>query len=497
MSVNKIRIMQLSDIHFHESSDGDTGNYRHSINCLKKIQIELEEESPDILVVSGDITNIGDKISLERAYQWLNDKIYVDGDYYGLECQKKNIPVVLVPGNHDAFNASSSGANYKRWQSSLENFYSVFHEHTFSNRMGIDYQWYSKGETKLFICRVDSCYLGDNETEHLPGRLSLSRIAKGNFSKEQSVEILKTYDNGLKGELLKSDGSTISSGEFMSSLKILVMHHYLFEPNDEKAEQLLHINDKRTVFQNIAMSDFDILLCGHKHIADVHKFSYKDHFDQRGKVRLAFNHVRRSLGISSLPLKKDEESGRSLGKLFRFLIGFLVLSKKNTNGLTPDHTNEIIRILELSLDNPSILREELRKYLKKKSDVKQAGLFEEEEVRELHEKIKEAFSSDQRRKLSLAAISLKGLIEKLGGRPFVQLIAGSSAKSSENSSRSRALNTFVVFHDNSREGTNFAYKRHLWDSLATASDGSSGSFMSPLEGDFFFPNDRIAHLCDD
>lgn len=45
MSDGSIRLMQLSDIHFHESSDGNTDNYRHSINCLKKIQGEFERES--------------------------------------------------------------------------------------------------------------------------------------------------------------------------------------------------------------------------------------------------------------------------------------------------------------------------------------------------------------------------------------------------------------------------------------------------------------------
>lgn len=444
--------------------------------------------------MSGDITNIGDRISLERAYQWINDRIYVDGDYYGLGCQKKNIPVIAVPGNHDAFNASSSGANYKRWQSSLENFYSVFHDHTFSNRMGVGYEWFSSGDTNIFICRLDSCYLGDSETEHLPGKLSLSRVAKGNFSKEQSAEILKLYDQGIRGELTKKDSSRISAGDFLSSLKILVMHHYLFEPPDEKAEELLHIKDKRTVFQNIAMSDFDILLCGHKHVADVHKYSYKDHFDERGKVRIAFNHVRRSLGISSLPLLKDEDNGQNMGKFLRFLLGFLVLSKREKGSLNAEHTNEIINILHRSLENPLILRDELRSYLKKKSDISQAGIFDDDEIRELHEKIRDTFSSDQRKRLSSAAITLKGLIERLGGRPFVQLIAGSSAKSSENSNRSRALNTFEVMHDPEREGTSFAYKRFLWDSEATAPDGSKGNFMSPLDGDFFFPNDRIAAL---
>ncbi|WP_347905978.1 metallophosphoesterase [Pseudomonas purpurea] len=114
MPDSTIKFAQLSVIHFYEPPDGQVDNYRRSLNCLKKIQAELEHDKPDYLLVTGDITNIGDNISLERAYQWIEDKIYVDGDYYGLQCQARGIHVILVPENHDAFNAQSHGSNLKR-----------------------------------------------------------------------------------------------------------------------------------------------------------------------------------------------------------------------------------------------------------------------------------------------------------------------------------------------------------------------------------------------
>lgn len=486
---SSLRVAQLSDIHFYETSDGEPGRYRHSINCLKKIQLAFEEKVPDLLVVSGDITNIGDKLSLERIYQWINDKIYVDGDYYGLECAERKIPVVAVPGNHDAFNAPSHGSNYKRWQSSLVNFYSVFHDHIFPSREGVDYSWHSRGETKVFVCRVDSCYLGDNETDHLPGSLSLDIIAKGNLSKQQSTVILKLYDKGIRGELKDSGGNLIPAGEFLASLKILVMHHYLFEPPDVKAESLLQMADKKAVFQNIAMSDFDVLLCGHKHIADVHQYSYMDHFDPRGKVRLAFNHVRRSLGISSLPLNSPD--GKQQSRFVRFVLAFLMLSKTKGGGLTQDHTDEIIEILEKALKHPEVLRKELQRYMRQKNVVAQAGLFDDDEIRELQSRIREKFSSEQRKDLAVAAASLKGVVERLGGRPFVQLIAGSSAKQSETNARARALTFFEIEFDSQRSGTQFTYERHLWSETAEASDGTSGNFTEPLKGEYFFSNDRV------
>lgn len=493
MSESTLRIAQLSDIHFYEASDGIVDNYRHSMNCLKKIQAALEADKPDCLIITGDITNIGDKLSLERIYQWIQDKIYVDGDYYGLQCKARGIHVILVPGNHDAFNASSHGSNLKRWQSSLSNFYAVFHQHVFPDGESVDYMWLTKGKTNLFVCRVDSCYLGDPETEHLPSSLSFSRVAKGSFSRDQSKKILSLYDKGLRGELLDLDGNAILAGDFMQSLKILVMHHYLFEPPDSKAEALLHINDKKTVFQNIAMSDFDLLLCGHKHIADIHTYSYLDHFDPRGKIRLAFNHVRRSLGISSLPLGSDI-NGRLQNRFVRFLLGFLVLSKTGGGALTNENTSEIIEILGRSLSSPDVLRDELRRYVQKRDEVRQAGLFDDEEIRELQERIKGSFSAEQRKQLVRSAVSLKGLIERLGGRPFGQIIAGSSAKRSETGERARALNMYDIAFDYDRQGISFAYGRQLWLEDSVASDGTRGAFANALKGEILFPYNRVAAL---
>jgi len=285
----------------------------------------------------------------------VHDKIYVDGEYYGLECSQSGITPIIVPGNHDAFNAPTHGSNYHRWQTSLENYYAAFPEYRFADpKSSVDFRWISKGDTNIFICRLDSCYLGDDETEDLPGALSIDRVAKGRFSRAQSEQLLHIYDQALLGELRDSFGNVITAGAFMRSLKILVMHHYLFEPSDTRAQPLLQVADKRAVFQNLAMSDFDVLLCGHKHIADVQVLSYLDHFDPRARVRLAFNHVRRSLGICSLPIRSDEE-GHLFGRMYRFLLAALYLSKTKGKGLTDKHANEILSVLERGLEHPSVL----------------------------------------------------------------------------------------------------------------------------------------------
>ncbi len=480
-----IRIAHLSDIHFYESSDGAASRYRHSLDCLREIEKLLNSESPDFVVVTGDITNIGDTLNLERAYQWIHDKIYSSGEYYGLECVAKNRGVMIVPGNHDAFNAPKSGADLKRWQSGLTNYYSVFHAHKPDDgKYGVNYRWISRGNEQIFACLLDSCYLGDPETDHLTTTITIDKIGKGKISKKQSEQILSLYDSGLRGELQDDLGNMIPSGQFLASIKLIVMHHYLFEPSDSRAEPLLQLNDKKAAFQNIAMSDFDVLLCGHKHIADVQLLSYSDKFDPRAKIRLAFNYVRRSLGMRSLPLSYDED-GNIPAKLFRLLLGVLVLSKTKGAPLTDKHVEEIIAILARSIESPSILKDELFKYLNSRSEVRQAGLFDKQEILDLYSRIKKSFSPQQRKNLNFAANKLGSVISHLSGRPFAHIMSASSAKVSEVGTRHRAVSMYDITNTPSDNGYRLISRRFSWDE-------STNSFVKALQQDIVFPHARVA-----
>ncbi|WP_080407055.1 metallophosphoesterase family protein [Burkholderia ubonensis] len=482
-----MKIMHISDLHFHESVDGNARKYRHSLACLKGIERLLDEHSPTHLVVTGDITNIGDKLSLERAYQWIHDQIYSDGEYYGLRADKRELIPLIVPGNHDAFNAPTTGSELKRWQSSLSNFYSVFHRYQWKDAQnGVMYRWQQDGTVSVLFCSVDTCYLGDPETERLGNTLSLDRVAKGRLSRRQSASILSLFDKGMSGELEDPNGMTISSGEFLSALKILVMHHYLFEPADSRAEPLLQMSQKRTVFQNLAMSDFDVLLCGHKHIADIHVSTYSDNFDRRGQVRFAFNYLRRILGIKALPLGADED-GRKLNKALRLVIGLLAFTKGKGKPLDDASTREIIGILERSLSNPLVLKEELFRHLTTQDESGQAGLFDEAEMHELYSKIKDRFDRNDRRNLNDAANRLRGIISHLSGRPFAHIMSASSAKSSESGTRHRAVNIYEVFNSEESAAYLFQTTRYSWDQ-------ESHSFAKPLQQSITFPRTRGLHM---
>jgi predicted phosphodiesterase len=481
-----MKIVHISDLHFHESTDGNAGKYRHSLACLKDIERLLDEHTPTHLVVTGDITNIGDKINLERAYQWLHDQIYSDGEYYGLHTVKRGLTTLIVPGNHDAFNAPTTGSEFKRWQSSLSNFYSVFHQYSWKDaENGVMYRWHEDDTVAVLFCSVDSCYLGDPETEHLGETLSLDRVAKGRLSRRQSASILSLFDKGMSGELETPSAGKIPSRRFLSALKVLVMHHYLFEPANTRAEPLLQMHQKRTVFQNLAMSDFDVLLCGHKHIADIHVSTYSDNFDRRAQIRLAFNYVRRILGIKSLPLGIDE-NGRRLSKLFRLVIGLLAMVKSKGRPLDDASTREIFSVLERSLTNPVVLKEELLKYLTTQDESGQAGLFDATEMNELYSKIKERFDQNDRKSLNEAANRIRGILSHLSGRPFAHIMSASSAKASEEGTRHRAVNIYEITNASAEAGYLFKTTRFSWDPQVH-------KFVRAFQQDVAFPTTRGLH----
>ncbi len=438
---------------------------------MRKIQPIFDDEKPDVLLVTGDLANIGDQNNLDRVNQWIHDKINVNAEFYGLQAKEKDCEVIIVPGNHDAFNARSSGHNWKRWQSALINYYKAFPEYALGDK-GVSYRWVEKGDTKLFVCMVDSTYLGDPETKGLSHALNFSRVAKGKFSQEQCAQILTLYDQGTKGDLRDKNGERISQASFLASFKMLVMHHYLFEPSESTATPLLHIKQKQSVFQNLAMADFDALFCGHKHISDFKSFVYLDHFEPRGKIRYAFNHIRRVLGIKSLPLKVSETEGKAVRKAWRFLLSILYLNHAGDDGITEKKADEIIEKLEEGLRDKRAIKDEVLEYLLKQRTGRATGLFERDEIITLHRQIMKRFHGSEKKDLWRLSESIRPLVAKLASRPFAQVVAGSACKSSAVESRARSFNAYEIESLIEQEKYKLTVKRYSWNH--SASEGEEG-----------------------
>ncbi len=71
-------------------SDFHVGSYHFVANLMQRTVLELNELQPDLIVITGDLTNEGFR------QEYMTAKSYIDD----LECPR----VVVVPGNHDSRN---------------------------------------------------------------------------------------------------------------------------------------------------------------------------------------------------------------------------------------------------------------------------------------------------------------------------------------------------------------------------------------------------------
>ncbi len=82
LSKSPITIAHISDFHI--------GSYHFVSNLLNRTIQELNELKPDVVIVSGDLTNEGYRQEYNTARAYLNN----------LDCER----VIIVPGNHDSRN---------------------------------------------------------------------------------------------------------------------------------------------------------------------------------------------------------------------------------------------------------------------------------------------------------------------------------------------------------------------------------------------------------
>lgn len=232
------RLAHLSDLHF---SSGVYAHavHEHSIVRLRGVERFFSDTTFDRVLVTGDLTNAGDPDSLLRARTWLfSDFETAPNDRIGLRLDPKR--VIVVPGNHDAFNCRShSPKPLSLWQKSLDNYNTIFEEHSLRHPQSVRFDWVEKEGVGLFIVYADTSYIGDGELDDLPSFVhplkGLPDMAKGKFTRAQTEQILEWFDRGVRGKLTAPGANEhIPRQQFMDSLKIMVAHHYLFEAPGQK-----------------------------------------------------------------------------------------------------------------------------------------------------------------------------------------------------------------------------------------------------------------------
>lgn len=105
-----LAIQVVSDLHYlaeslrddgesflRYASGGDGKNLQEISLLLETLTKQVERETPQVLVISGDLTNNGEKASHEELAQYLQ------------RMEKTGTQVLVIPGNHDLLNPHARG----------------------------------------------------------------------------------------------------------------------------------------------------------------------------------------------------------------------------------------------------------------------------------------------------------------------------------------------------------------------------------------------------
>jgi hypothetical protein len=457
------RIAHISDLHLTPGMGPNT-THSHSVKRLSVLSQYFHDNEFDKVIITGDLTNRGDEDSLLVAYSYIFDEVLVQAPTVKIGLKLPLEKVIVVPGNHDAYDCrDSNGPQLLLWQKSLENFNKQFLSFKFSTEnFGCRYYWIPKGDGALFIVAVDSCFLGDPTLRHVPSIRSaaisqISKPARGKLSTRQSEQLLKWYDLGVHGKLPNNFEETqtpngavpqlIPKDQFARSFKIIAMHHYLFRPSKPVVDDdvFLKTNCRDIVFKNIALADFDMLLCGHKHQPDLGDTKYGKHFDDRARVRYLLNLFRRLTGSYSLPFQLSDDKRSPLTKAFS------ELSHTLTSRLRPQYGAKYIDSLVEALRKALVKPDSLEKYVEEAvRDHGYNGCLEipREELQDMRKRLDNEFSAVERKALSNHFTSVMSRhLKFLESRPFLHCMSASTTKEGSPLSYSRGFNTYEISMD--------------------------------------------------
>lgn len=474
MAETQFLLAHISDLHFSAGTVQNAPGHSHSIELLRGLEANIGQlPGLDRLIVSGDISNTGDSQSLINASGWLFDQIPIgNGQSTGLRLKPDQVRV--VPGNHDAWNAGSDGALVDRRQKSLAHYNYAFPKHAIAPK-GCYFDWIEKDGSGVYVACIDSCFLGDTaKSPHSTfGTLRYDEaIAKGKLTLNQTETLLQWYDQGMRGTLQDPNrpGSHIDPGTYSKALKILVMHHYLFEPPEHKSDYFMRVQQRDLVFRNIALSDFDIMLCGHKHIAAFDTRQYGEHIDDRAAGRYMLNYFRRLIGLESLPVQLADEHGKKISKAITLVAQTIGswFKRSTPNQSAGEIADKVFELLKSGLDDPDGLELRVRTFLHE-NGAAGASTLEVPELKAIQKRIAAGLRLQERKELRSISANVSKISSSLLARPFLQIMSGSSAKSLSAGDSKRSFNVYTIRPQ--ANGWDLKCERYTWD---------GSSFSAPL-----------------
>lgn len=225
-AVEQVTIAHISDLHLARSlvdppseSPRFPHRYGHSPAVFFALDRKLRDLAWDILVLSGDVSRVGENDSFNWARNWLDGKLLFGQTEIGLELASSQRQYVVVPGNHDRFND-----RFK--QDELTNYIKQFPAVT-------------PGKVESLRVRNSitvNCHLYD--TSYRGGSFGYGRLS----------------DDQLSAKRMRPD-----------EIDIAVLHHHVMQPTTQERERATELVNSREVFCYLLNCEFDAIFYGHTH----------------------------------------------------------------------------------------------------------------------------------------------------------------------------------------------------------------------------------------
>lgn len=223
--MNGIKVIHISDLHISEHLNRSVDKqyclphrYGHDINVFYALDSFLKSTEWDLLVITGDVTRVGNQQSFEYFRNWLEGEIRIGAHCLGLNLANNfSKEYVVIPGNHDRFNGRTV-------QGSLDNYHREF-------------PVIQSGSSKSFYFRNERVNIHCYDSTENNGTFAYGRV----------------------------DECDLVPKPVNPDLNIAILHHHFIQPPKHKRDsrtELLNSSDVSAYFIN---SGFDGVFFGHTH----------------------------------------------------------------------------------------------------------------------------------------------------------------------------------------------------------------------------------------
>ncbi|MBC1436004.1 metallophosphoesterase [Listeria rocourtiae] len=250
---NPLTIYQATDIHYLSNTltdgkkafktylatgDGKQQNYITEITDA--FVDDVKAQKPDVLILSGDITNNGEKVSHQEMAKKLAD------------IEKSGVQTFVIPGNHDVLNPYArkfeEGKQLKVEDITPDEFASIYHHSGYDEAVMRDdstLSYLAAPSEDVWLLMVDTADYENNKRFGAPetnGYISTQTFAWI----QKCIDLAKEYDAEL----------------------VTVTHHNLLDHSELLTKGFTIVQNKEAV-SLFAKNDIALNLSGHVHIQDI------------------------------------------------------------------------------------------------------------------------------------------------------------------------------------------------------------------------------------